>query len=185
MPLWYRAAFHFTESELRYGMQSCRNVAELSAFFKVGPTTVVRYLQQYYDHEHGMSLYDLFKKQKRERSKDKKLNRKPQLSPNNAPISDIISGKHPKYNHEKLQNRLILEGYLIEQCNICGFKGRRITDYKIPLKLAWKNKDTQDHRLENLELVCYNCYFMYYGEILARRYKPHTDVYKRARAVME
>jgi len=186
MALWYRAAFHFTEAELRYGMESCLNVRELAAFFKVGPTTITRYMQSYYDHEHGMSLYDLFIKRKKERTRQKgKYAPKRQLSPNNASLADIFAGKHPKYNHDKLQGRLILEGYLVERCNICGFAGRRITDYKIPLKLAWKNKNTQDHALENLELVCYNCYFMYYGEILARRYKSHSDVYKRERAVLQ
>lgn len=186
MPLWYRPAYHFTESELRYGMESCRNLVEMSAFFKVGRTTIRNYMMQYYDHAAGMNLYDLFKKQIRERTKTRdKSQRKRQISPKNAPIEDIFAGKHPKYNPDKFQNRLILEGYLVEQCNICGFNSRRVTDYKIPLKLAWKNKDIQDHRLENLELVCYNCYYLYYGDILTKRYKPQTTMYRRARAVLE
>lgn len=178
MPLWSRGAINLSEAELRYAMETCRSIREMSVFFGVSHASVRVYLRLYYDHEHGMSFDQLFKLKRKTMRKGTKNN---SYSPNNAPMEDILGGKHPKYNPEKLQNRLIIEGYLIEQCNICGFNGRRVTDYKMPLKLAWKNKDMYDHRIENLELVCFNCFYLYYGEIFAKRYRTNLDMYKKDR----
>lgn len=65
----------------------------------------------------------------------------------------------------KIRNQLIHENYLPEECNICGFKERRILDYRIPLLLSFKDNNKKNYKLDNLELVCYNCYFMYIGTV--------------------
>jgi hypothetical protein len=48
-------------------------------------------------------------------------------------------------------------------CNKCGYHERRLTDMKPPLLLNFMNKNKHDWRKENLELLCYNCYFLYIG----------------------
>jgi hypothetical protein len=49
---------------------------------------------------------------------------------------------------------------------MCDFTERRVTDYKMPLLMHFRNGNKVDYRLENLQLLCYNCYYLYVGEVL-------------------
>jgi hypothetical protein len=69
------------------------------------------------------------------------------------------------FTTEKIKQALIFEGYLDECCNKCGFGERRVTDYKLPILLNFINKNKKDFKLENLELLCYNCYFLYISNV--------------------
>ncbi len=89
----------------------------------------------------------------------------PKFLPNTGktpPLKDLINGIIPmtNFNPDKVKKRLFDEGYLTEECTICGFNERRITDYKIPLLLHFKDKNTKNYRLENIEVLCYNHYFL-------------------------
>jgi len=81
------------------------------------------------------------------------------------PLSDILDGKHPSYNIKMLKNRLIKSGLFDEECAMCGFNERRVTDYKMPLILVFKDGDRSNHALENMDLLCFNCAFLTVGEI--------------------
>ena len=89
----------------------------------------------------------------------------PKFLPNTGktpPLKDLINGIIPmtNFNPDKVKKRLFDEGYLTEECDICGFNERRITDYKIPLLFHFKDKNTKNYRLENIEVLCYNlCHF--------------------------
>ena len=85
------------------------------------------------------------------------------------PLKDVLDGKHPSYNRGVLQKRLVNELILDEACDVCGFREKRITDLKVPLKLNHINGDRSDHRLENLQLLCYNCWFLTVGNIYGGR----------------
>ena len=39
------------------------------------------------------------------------------------------------------------------------FKERRVSDYKMPLLLNFKDNNKKNYRKENIELLCYNHYF--------------------------
>tara|TARA_B100000424_G_C22773784_1_gene416529 strand:+ start:65 stop:685 length:621 start_codon:yes stop_codon:yes gene_type:complete len=82
-------------------------------------------------------------------------------------LLDIIEGRidASSFSPEKIKYRLITEGHLLEECSNCGFKERRVVDYKIPLILHFKDKNKQNYRKENTELLCYNCYFLTIGDI--------------------
>lgn len=69
------------------------------------------------------------------------------------------------FSPEKIKSQLIYENYLAEECSTCKFNERRILDYKIPLLLAFKDGNKNNWKLENLELKCYNCYFLYIGNV--------------------
>jgi hypothetical protein len=64
------------------------------------------------------------------------------------------------FSVEKIKSRLIAEGYLKDECYHCGFCERRVTDYKIPLLLNFKDGNKYNYLLNNLELLCYNDYFL-------------------------
>ena len=79
-------------------------------------------------------------------------------------IEDILEGKHPEYkNLPLLQFRCIRWGYLQEECYNCGISESRVTDQKKPLKLDHVDGDLTNHLLQNLRLLCYNCYFLMVG----------------------
>jgi hypothetical protein len=82
-------------------------------------------------------------------------------------LLDVIEGRidPAHFNPQKIKYRLITEGYLKEECSNCGFHERRVSDYKIPLILHFKDKNKQHYRLENLEMLCYNCYYLTVGDV--------------------
>ena len=89
-------------------------------------------------------------------------------------MDDILAGKHPKYAPRYLHKRLISEGILDEKCSACGFEEKRITDGKVPLLLNYLDEDKTNHKLENLELLCYNCKFLLVGNLTGRKNTNNT-----------
>ena len=53
----------------------------------------------------------------------------------NCEIEDLLNGKHTKFPVHRLKDKLIRSGMKKAECEICGYKERRITDGKIPLLL--------------------------------------------------
>lgn len=94
-------------------------------------------------------------------------------------LMDIIEGRVPidSYTPEKLKNRLIQESYLQECCSKCGFGERRVLDYKVPLILNFKDGNKKNWTLDNLELMCYNHYFLYVGNIFTDKQIQHIEDY--------
>jgi hypothetical protein len=70
------------------------------------------------------------------------------------------------FTAEKIRIRGIAEGFLKDECSGCGFHERRLTDYKIPLLMNFKDGNKCNYLINNVELLCYNCYFLYVGEVL-------------------
>lgn len=72
------------------------------------------------------------------------------------PLQEILEGKHPQYQSNKLRKRLISEGILEHKCNNCGLL--TWLDKPIPLELEHKDGNSSNHKLNNLELLCPNCH---------------------------
>ena len=58
-------------------------------------------------------------------------------------IQDLFDGKHPNYPHWKLQERIIRNGYIKQECCNCGY-----------------DDDGTNHDIDNIQLLCYNCFFI-------------------------
>ena len=86
-------------------------------------------------------------------------------------LLDIIEGRidASSFAPDKIKYRLITEGYLKEECAVCGFHERRVNDYKIPLLLNFKDKNKNNYRKENIELLCYNHYYLQIGDIFTEK----------------
>jgi 5-methylcytosine-specific restriction endonuclease McrA len=77
---------------------------------------------------------------------------------NRIPTEDILAGKHPEIATYKLKIRLIREGYLKDECSICGWNKKPEGQEFTPYELDHINGNPTDHRLENLRIICPNCH---------------------------
>jgi len=97
-------------------------------------------------------------------------------------LTELLEGRLDifSYRPDKVKHRLISEGVLEEKCIRCGFKERRVLDYKIPLVLNFKDGNKKNWRRENLELICYNCYFLNIGDLFTKRQMKGLEDYTAA-----
>jgi hypothetical protein len=80
-------------------------------------------------------------------------------------MEDVLNGMYPNYPLWKLKARLIKNGYVREECNCCGFNERRLTDHKVPLILDFLDSNKKNHSLDNMRVICFNCYFLQIGNL--------------------
>lgn len=76
------------------------------------------------------------------------------------PLEDIFNGKYKStfYTKTRFKKRLIFEGYLYEECSACGWNEQRLTDGKICLNLDYVDGNSDNKSIDNLRLLCPNCY---------------------------
>jgi len=99
-------------------------------------------------------------------------------------VKHILEGKDgwQSFTPEKIKDRAIHEGFLKECCYKCGFNEHRVIDYRVPLLLNFINSNKADYRLENLQLLCYNCYFLYIGSVLTDGQLQNIESNREAKA---
>jgi hypothetical protein len=73
---------------------------------------------------------------------------------------------YESFTPTKIKIRGIAEGYLRDECYTCGCSERRVTDYKTPTLLNFKDGNKSNYLINNLEILCYNCYFLYVADPL-------------------
>ena len=71
-------------------------------------------------------------------------------------LEEILEGKHPQYQSNKLRTRLIEEGYKSKRCECCG--NTQWLGKPISLEVDHINGISTDHRIENLKILCPNCH---------------------------
>jgi hypothetical protein len=71
-------------------------------------------------------------------------------------LNDILDGKHPQYQSNKLRIRLINEGVKEYKCEKCLLE--KWQNEPIPLELNHKDGNRNNHLLNNLEMLCPNCH---------------------------
>ena len=125
-----------------------------------------RFAQNFTDEITGRTLFEMHKNQSGKGIPKFITNRGKEPA-----LLDVIEGRVPieSYTPEKLKRRLLQEGYLYEYCNKCNFSERRVIDYKIPLLLNFKDGNKKNWNIDNVELLCYNCYFLYVGDVFNTR----------------
>jgi 5-methylcytosine-specific restriction endonuclease McrA len=126
-----------------------------------------RYALTYTDNETGKSLFDIHLNQAGKGIKKHLGGYGQSKNYHKHPLEDVLEGRVDvsHYTVDVLKARLIQEGFLLEKCSCCGFEERRVVDYKVPLVLNFKDKNKRNWKRDNLEFLCYNCYFLNIGNI--------------------
>ena len=82
---------------------------------------------------------------------------------------------YESFTTTKIKTRGIAEGFLRDECYTCGCSERRVTDYKTPTLLNFKDGSKSNYILNNLEILCYNCYFLYVADPLTNDQIRHIE----------
>jgi hypothetical protein len=90
---------------------------------------------------------------------------------------------YESFTSSKIKIRGIAEGYLRDECYTCGCNERRVTDYKTPTLLNFKDGNKSNYLIDNLEILCYNCYFLYVGDPLTPDEVRHIETNQTVKAV--
>lgn len=154
-----RESFNLPESDIRYAMSNTKSNAEAARFIKVSFTTWKKYAKMYVDRETGKTLYELHTNQAGLGiTKDSQ-----RATAGIYSIDKILEGQYPNYPTWKLRNRLFALNIMQEECACCGYAERRVTDDTVPLLLDHMDGDETNHRIENLQMLCLNCYYQQTG----------------------
>jgi hypothetical protein len=153
-----------TKEMILSAMDKTRSVRAAARYLNCSYVHLKMYMKMYKD-ENGVSLFDLHKNQS-----GKGIPKFLSVSHHNKKepaILDVIEGRvdASHFNPQKLKYRMITEGYLKEECANCGFHERRVSDYKSPLIMHFKDGNKQHYGMGNLEMLCYNCYFLMIGDV--------------------
>lgn len=170
----------FTKEQILAAMSQTRSVRAAARYLNCSYIHLKKWMKRYEATEEGYE--NLFEQHKNPSGKGipKFLSSKGK----EPPLIDIIEGRidASSFSPEKIKYRLITEGYLLEECASCGFKERRVVDYKMPLLLHFKDGNKKNYRKENIELLCYNHYFLEVGNIFTSKQikgiEDHRSVYK-------
>jgi hypothetical protein len=149
-----------TREQLLAAMKMTKSNMACARYLGISYMHYSRYAKSYIDDETGKTLFALHKNQ------------------SGRGIRKFLGGKDPdlkaimdgelyikSYNLNRYKDRLIQEGYIEECCNSCGFNEQRVNDYKAPLLVHFKDKNKMNWKIENIELLCYNCYFLHIGDV--------------------
>ena len=159
-----RQPMNISETEIRYAMSNTKTCSSAARFLRVSYDTFKKYATLYKDEATGKTLFELHKNTGGKGTK--KGNRKSAMAAGKYSIDKILAGKCPELKSiGNLKKRLIKHAIFEEKCDECGFEERRVVDYSVPLLLDWKDGDRTNHLKENLRLLCYNCYYLYIGNI--------------------
>lgn len=98
-------------------------------------------------------------------------------------IKDFLEGTvgsaYPTFQYKR---RLVSLGLLLDECAICGFSERRVSDNKIPLLLDYLDGNPLNKKSDNIRLLCYNCTFLHVG---TRWYKRKDGSNKKLDKIRE
>lgn len=159
-----RPPIHLTESQIRYAMENSFGNKSAARFLNIDYRTYKKYAKMYTDAESGKTLFQLHMKVgvKLDRPTKEKHWQGKSFDCNKGykeKLEDILDGKYPGYNSKKLRKRLLLSGWVPCECAACGWNEPRMTDGNYPLLIDFIDNNWRNTRLDNLRLLCFNCYF--------------------------
>ena len=153
-----------TEATIRNAMKHTQSNFQAARYLNITIETYRTYAKMYIDQETGKTLYELHKNNSGKGIK--KISWRNEISIHK--INEIMASEsYRAIDQEKLKNRLIYEGILRMECYLCGHHEKRVVDYSQPLILNFIDGNRNHWQVENLRMLCYNCYFLYVGNLFS------------------
>tara|TARA_Y100001963_G_C6716122_1_gene416714 strand:- start:752 stop:1225 length:474 start_codon:yes stop_codon:yes gene_type:complete len=146
-----------TKGRIEWAIAQAKSARQAAKILKIDRKTFRKYAEMY-------GLYEQIKN-----PSGKGIPRAWNLHSGRFALDDIIKGLYPTYPPKKLQDRLISSGYIPQRCSSCGFEEERLTDRKVPLRIDFLDDDSTNHRLENIRMLCFNCFFLSVGNLSGRK----------------
>ena len=81
------------------------------------------------------------------------------------PLDELLSKENRKVRLglTYLKNRLIDEGWVQEECSSCGYNEVVLGKDRVLLRIDFIDGNRDNHRIDNLRLLCPNCYLSHNG----------------------
>ena len=156
----------YTKQQVLAAMAKTKSVKAAARYLSCSYHHLKRYMKLYKDEETGLTLFETHKNQC-----GKGIPKFLRGHGKEPALMDIIEGRvdPSSFSPEKIKYRLVTEGHLEEECDNCGFTERRVVDYKIPLILHFKDKNKQNYKKDNIQFLCYNCYFLFVADVFTEK----------------
>lgn len=134
-----------SKSRVEWAIHNTESMTQAARLLGIAYNTFKKYAKQ----------YDVFQV-----AKHSGPNKQPLHFDWNQRANDILEGKHPNYPIQKLQWLMLKEAKLVDVCYECNHQKKRVRDNKSPLMIDFIDKDHHNHQIDNLRMLCYNCYFL-------------------------
>ena len=166
-----------SKEEIIRAMKMTKSNAAAARYLRCSPQHYRKFAKVFVDEESGKTLFELHKNQQGKGIRKHFGGKEPRLD-------ELMSGETyvDSYDINKYKSRLVQEGIIKEECCRCGHSEQRVSDLKAPLLIAFKDYNKKNWKLDNLELLCYNCYFLYVGDVFDKKQiegiQEHKNVLK-------
>ena len=163
---WWNKGLQLTESQLREAMANTRSNKEAARWLGITDITYKKYSKNTFDEATGKSLFELHKNQSGKGMPKNWAGGKWKKN-----LDEMLVENQPINSKKilRLKELLMQDGRMGFKCSGCGYCEKRLTDMKVPLLLNFKNSKKSDWRIENLQWLCYNCYFLFIGNPFTKK----------------
>jgi hypothetical protein len=163
---WWHKGLQLSEQQIRDAMANSRSNKEAARWLGITDITYKKYAKEYIDEATGKNLFQLHMNQSGKGMPKNWTGGKWKKS-----LDDMLVENQPINSKRivRLKELLMTDGRLGYQCSACRYGEKRLTDMKAPLLLNFKNNKKSDWRIENLQWLCYNCHFLFVGDIFSNK----------------
>jgi len=178
-----------TKEQILMAMRNTRSNKSAARYLNCSYIHYKMWAKRYNEFEGGRTLWDVHLNQAGKGIPKYGAGNEKMTAKQKFKILDVVEGRvsHRHFKPEFIKSKMIEEGILKEECAICGFHERRVNDYKVPLILNFKDNNPNHYNLGNIRFLCYNCYFLFQGDIFnkqdLKQLETHNPVYGTSEAL--
>lgn len=173
-----RASKVYSKEDLLRAMKVTKSIRAAARYLNCSYQHVKPYFKSYRIDDNDINSPTLFDTHKNQLGKGipkflKHHGKEPDLQ-------KILTGElyTESFSIDKFKRRLIQEAILAEECTCCGFKEQRVSDYRVPLLINFKDYNKRNWKQDNLEFLCYNCYFLLITDVFSSKQLEGIEDYK-------
>jgi hypothetical protein len=173
-----RAAKVYSKEDLLRAMKVTKSIRAAARYLNCSYQHIKPYFKSYRIDDNDINSPTLFDTHKNQVGKGipkylKQYGKDPDLQ-------KILTGElyTESFSIDKFKRRLIQEAILAEECTCCGFKEQRVSDYRVPLLINFKDYNKRNWKQDNLEFLCYNCYFLLIADVFSSKQLEGIEDYK-------